>query len=183
MAVTSRRAAIKPGRGGLANALFVVAAAEALPPELDGLADLVAVYFPWGSLLRGLLDADPALMTGLTRVMRPGAVLSMLLSATVRDRGAGVEPIQERTLHALTERYGRYGLDLIEVRPATPADVAASHSTWGKRLGAGRQRPAWLLRASFDRPNRRRDHSGALFELDQEGEAPPDAVSGNHGQK
>jgi 16S rRNA (adenine(1408)-N(1))-methyltransferase len=73
MAVASRRAAAAPRRGGLPNALFVVAAAEALPPELDGLADTVTVHFPWGSLLRGLLRADPAVMTGLTRLMRPGA--------------------------------------------------------------------------------------------------------------
>jgi 16S rRNA (adenine(1408)-N(1))-methyltransferase len=169
MAVASRRAAAKPGRGGLANALFVVAAAEALPLELDGLADLVTVYFPWGSLLRGLLGADPAMLTGLTRVMRPGATLSMLVSAMARDRGAGVEPVQERTLHALAGRYGRYRLDLIEVRPATPVDVAAAHSTWGKRLDAGGQRPAWLLRASLGRQDRRCDHSGALIELGQEG--------------
>jgi 16S rRNA (adenine(1408)-N(1))-methyltransferase len=137
----------------------VVAAAEALPPELDGVADLVAVWFPWGSLLRGLLGVDPAMLTGLTQVMRPGACPSMLVSATVRDRGAGVAPIQEETLHPLTERYGRYGLNLIEVRPATPADVAAAHSTWGKRLGGGGRRPAWLLRASLDHRDRRRDHA------------------------
>ena len=164
MAVASRRAAAKPGRGGLANAVFVVAAAETLPPELDGLADQVVVYFPWGSLLRGLLGADPAMMTGLTRVMRPGASLTMLVSATVRDRGAGVAPIQEQDLHALTWSYRHYGFDLIEVRPATPADVAPAHSTWAKRLGAGGQRPAWLLRASFDHRDRRRDRSGALFD-------------------
>jgi 16S rRNA (adenine(1408)-N(1))-methyltransferase len=163
MAVASGRAAANPGRGGLANALFVVAAAEALPPELDGVADLVAVWFPWGSLLRGLLGVDPAMLTGLTQVMRPGACLSMLVSATVRDRGAGVAPIQEEILHALTERYGRYGLDLIEVRPATPADVAA-HSTWGKRLGSSGRRPAWLLRPSLDQRDRRRDHADALFD-------------------
>jgi len=32
MVSTSRRAAAKPSRGGLPNALFVVAPAEALPP-------------------------------------------------------------------------------------------------------------------------------------------------------
>jgi 16S rRNA (adenine(1408)-N(1))-methyltransferase len=181
MAVASRRAAAKPGRGGLANAVFMVAAAETLPAELDGLADRVAVYFPWGSLLRGLLGANPAVMTGLTGVMRPGASLSMLISATARDRGAGVAPIQQRTLHALTDRYGQYGLDLIEVRPATPADIAASHSSWGKRLDAGGQRPAWLLQASFDRPDRQCDHSGALIEPGQEDEAPPDALSSHGG--
>jgi 16S rRNA (adenine(1408)-N(1))-methyltransferase len=152
MAVASRRAAASPRRGGLPNALFAVAAAEALPHELDGLADLVTVHFPWGSLLRGLLGADPAIMTGLTRVMRPGATLSLLLSSTDRDRGAGVAPLQEPAVRALAGAYADWGLEVTEARPATAADVAAAHSTWGKRLGAGGRRPAWLLRATLERP-------------------------------
>jgi 16S rRNA (adenine(1408)-N(1))-methyltransferase len=150
MAVASRRAAATPRRGGLPNALFVVAAVEALPRELDGLADLVTVHFPWGSLLRGLLGADPVTMTGLTRVMRPGATLSMLLSSTDRDRGAGVEPLQEPAMRALAASYAAWGLAVTEARPAAADDVAAAHSTWGKRLGAGARRPAWLLRARLE---------------------------------
>jgi 16S rRNA (adenine(1408)-N(1))-methyltransferase len=151
MAQASRRAAASPRRGGLPNALFVVAAAEALPPELDGLAGAVTVHFPWGSLLRGLLRADPAVMAGLTRVMRPGAALKLLLSSTDRDRGAGVAPLGEPAVSALAAVYAGWGLAVTEARPATAADVAAAHSTWGKRLGAGGQRPAWLLRARLDR--------------------------------
>jgi 16S rRNA (adenine(1408)-N(1))-methyltransferase len=151
MAQASRRAAASPRRGGLPNALFVVAAAAALPPELDGLAGAVTVHFPWGSLLRGLLRADPAVMAGLTRVMRPGAALKLLLSSTDRDRGAGVAPLGEPAVRALAAVYAGWGLAVTEARPATAADVAAAHSTWGKRLGAGGQRPAWLLRARLDR--------------------------------
>jgi 16S rRNA (adenine(1408)-N(1))-methyltransferase len=151
MAEASRRAGRRPERGGLPNAVFVMAAAEALPPELDGLADLVTIHFPWGSLLRGLLAADPAILAGLARVMRPGATLSVLLSATDRDHGAG-GPVGQETLAGLAAPYGRHGLALTGVRPATPADVAASRSTWGKRLGAGARRPAWLLEARLPVP-------------------------------
>jgi 16S rRNA (adenine(1408)-N(1))-methyltransferase len=147
MATASRRAAARPSRGGLPNALFVVAAAEALPAELDGVAGLVTVHFPWGSLLRGLLGADPAIMSGLTRVLRPGATLQLLVSSTVRDRGAGAAPIQAATLDTLAESYATWGLAVTRLRPATVADVAAAHSSWGKRLGAGTRRPAWLLQA------------------------------------
>jgi hypothetical protein len=98
MAEASRRAGRRPERGGLANALFVVAAAEALPPELDGLAALVTVHFPWGSLLRGLLAAEPAVLGGLTRILRPGGSLRLLVSATVPPgcwrRGCGPGPGQ-----------------------------------------------------------------------------------------
>jgi 16S rRNA (adenine(1408)-N(1))-methyltransferase len=153
MATASRRAAAGPARGGLPNALFVVAAAEALPTELEGVADLVTVHFPWGSLLRGLLDADPVIMAGVTGALCPGGTLRLLVSSTVRDRGVGVAPIQAATLEALAGSYAAWGLALGEVRPATAADVAAAHSTWGKRLGAGtHRRPAWLLRARYGSP-------------------------------
>jgi 16S rRNA (adenine(1408)-N(1))-methyltransferase len=152
MAEASRKAARRPGRGGLPNALFVVAAAEALPPELDGLAELVCVHFPWGSLLRGLLGADPALLTGLAGLLRRGGTLSLLVSSTTRDRGAGVAPLREVDLRALAGAYADHGLVVTRVRPATPADVAAAHSTWGKRLDAGRRRPAWLVEAATSRP-------------------------------
>ena len=147
MAEASRRAARRPDRGGLPNARFVVAAAEALPAALDGLADLVTVHFPWGSLLRGLLTADPAILGGLARSMRPGATLTMLVSATDRDRGAGVGPIGAADLAALAAAYAAHGLAVTRVRPATAADVAATRSTWGRRLGAGDRRPAWHLAA------------------------------------
>lgn len=149
MMTASRRAAAKPSRGGLPNALFVVAAVEALPAELDGVADLVTVHFPWGSLLRGLLGANPATMTGLTRVLRPGGTLQLLVSSTDRDHSAGVAPIQAATLRALAESYAAWGLAVTELRPATVADVADAHSTWAKRLGAGTRRPTWLMRARF----------------------------------
>jgi 16S rRNA (adenine(1408)-N(1))-methyltransferase len=155
MTAASRRAAARPSRGGLPNALFVVAAAEAMPAELDGVADLVTVHFPWGSLLRGLLGADQATMTGLTRVLRPGASLQLLVSSTDHDRGAGVAPLRAATLRALAASYGAWGLAVTELRPATVADVAAAHSSWAKRLGAGTRRPAWLLRAQLASPDGR----------------------------
>jgi 16S rRNA (adenine(1408)-N(1))-methyltransferase len=59
MTAASRRAAARPSRGGLPNALFVVAAAEALPAELDGVADMVTVHFPWGFAAAGPVRRRP----------------------------------------------------------------------------------------------------------------------------
>jgi 16S rRNA (adenine(1408)-N(1))-methyltransferase len=142
MAEASGRAA----RRGPSNALFVVAAAESLPAELNGIAAALTVYFPWGSLLRGLLGADPAILTGIARLTRPGADITLLLSVTERDHVAGMDTFDGSAIDQLACRYAAYGLVLTEGRPATAADVAATHSTWAKRLGAGVRRPAWLLR-------------------------------------
>jgi hypothetical protein len=67
MADASRRAARPVKRGGLPNALFVVAAAENLPSELGGWAEAVTVHFPWGSLLRGLLAGPHGSRRGAPR--------------------------------------------------------------------------------------------------------------------
>jgi hypothetical protein len=92
-------------------------------------------------------------MGGVAGLLGRGGMLRLLVSSTDRDRGAGVEPMQEPTLRRLAGAWEPYGLAVTEVRPATPADVAAAHSSWGRRLGAGRQRPAWLLQARQKRPS------------------------------
>jgi 16S rRNA (adenine(1408)-N(1))-methyltransferase len=138
MADASRRAW---RRDALPNALFAVAAAERPPPALHGLAGSLTVNFPWGSLLRGLLGADDAVLAGVTRLMAPGAEGTVLLSVVPRD---GMPPVPPRG--SLEAAYARQGLELTEVRRATPEEVAASGSSCAKRLRAGRERPVTLLR-------------------------------------
>jgi len=146
MMKSTQRAARAAGRGGLPNALFVVAGAEALPAELAGCADELTVHFPWGSLLRGLLRADPAIVAGMARVTRPHATVTLLLSVTEHDRATVPISLDERTFAGLAPRYADHGLLLSAVQPATVEQVARSHSTWAKRLGAGHARPAWFVR-------------------------------------
>lgn len=146
MAEASRRAARATKRGALPSALFVVAAAEALPSELDGRADELTVQFPWGSLLRGLLEADPAIVGGIARVTRPGATVTLLLSVTERDRATiGRDSVDEGTFRALAPRYAVHDLLLHEARPATAEEIRRSHSSWAKKLSAGSKRPVWLV--------------------------------------
>jgi 16S rRNA (adenine(1408)-N(1))-methyltransferase len=146
MAEASQRAARGAKKGGWENALFVVAAAESLPAELNGIASAMTVHFPWGSLLRGLLAAEPAILGGIVRVCCPGATVTVLLSVTERDHVPGMHSFGAEAIDNLACRYAARGLIRTEARLATPEDVAASHSTWAKRLAAGVRRPVWLLR-------------------------------------
>jgi len=153
LAEASRRAARAVRRGGLANAVFVAAAAEALPAELDGIATALTVHFPWGSLLDRLLCAEPRLLANLRRVARPGATLTMLLSVIERDHVAAMATFAGETVARLSRGYAAHGFTLTEGRPATAAEVAGSRSTWAKRLDAGGRRPAWLLRFQLCEPH------------------------------
>jgi 16S rRNA (adenine(1408)-N(1))-methyltransferase len=98
-----------------------------------------------------VLGAEPAVLAGIAGVMRPGARLDLLLSVTGRDNGAGARPLDADALAALRPAYADQGLQLKKVRPATAEEVAATRSTWGKRLGAGgATRAAWHVRARRD---------------------------------
>jgi 16S rRNA (adenine(1408)-N(1))-methyltransferase len=145
MAEASRRAARPAARGRAPNALFVVAAAERPPLELLGVADELTIHFPWGSLLRGALAIDRAAAGGIAALIKPSGRLTILVSLTDRD-GLGLTPIDEPgATDALADRWKAYGLRLEAICPATDADVAATRSSWARRLGVGRARPAWRL--------------------------------------
>lgn len=147
MAEASRRAARPTRKGGLPNALFVAGAAETPPAELCGIADTVTAWFPWGSLLRGVLGLDDAAARGLATLVRPdGGRVEALVSVTARDRLDGVASLDGPALDRLAGAHRRFGLELVSVAPATAEEVRATRSSWGRRLlASGSDRPVWRL--------------------------------------
>jgi 16S rRNA (adenine(1408)-N(1))-methyltransferase len=144
MAESSLRAARSEKRGGLPNVLFLAGAAECPPIELYGIADEITILFPWGSLLRGTLALDDAVAAGIASLIRPGGRAEAFVSVTDRD-GLGLDPLRPTDGAALARRWAAHGLDLATFRPATAIEIAATHSTWARRLRTGRDRPAWRL--------------------------------------
>ena len=126
----------------LPNALFVIANAQALPRELCGIAAQISINFPWGSLLDGLLNNDPALMRGLADVAAANATIAVHLNG-----GALAEA--GRTLEAGADRI--YGvLRGAGWRVRTPSLMDARNlrnfpSTWARRLAFGRDPRALAL--------------------------------------
>ncbi len=140
----SRRAARPARKGGLPNARFIASGVEQLPAELAGLASLVTVHFPWGSLLRAAVGEDTAGAAGIARLVAPGGRLRLLVSAAERDaNGGGVVDLDPG---AVAVAYRELGMEVCTCRPASAADLAAAHSTWGRRLlSSGRERRTWLI--------------------------------------
>ena len=137
MAEASRRAAGPARKGGRPNARFVVAAAEAPPVALIGVAELVTVVFPWGSLLRGVVGLDEAVASGVARLVAPGGSLELLLAPSRRDgleEVAGWATDTHELAHGVARAFDRHGLQVVIARAATDEDIGASGSTWAKRL-------------------------------------------------
>jgi hypothetical protein len=126
----------------LQNVLFVIAQAQGLPCELNGLISHIMINFPWGSLLEDLLASDPNLMRGLKTISRAGATLDLRLNG-----GALAEA--GKTLEAGTDKifYNLLGVGWQLEQPVMmDADALKKFpSTWAKRLAFGRDPRAMIL--------------------------------------
>jgi 16S rRNA (adenine(1408)-N(1))-methyltransferase len=62
-------AARRVARDRTSNLALIVGSVEAIASELTGMADEVRVHFPWGSLLRGVMGEDEAVLEALAEVV------------------------------------------------------------------------------------------------------------------
>jgi 16S rRNA (adenine(1408)-N(1))-methyltransferase len=144
------RASRKPARGGVENALFVVAAVEALPAELTGLADVVRVNFPWGSLMRGLLEPDPAIVQAVLGLAKPGGRVEIVVSYdpshdTGAFQGPPLSALDAEYLDTVVAGYDAAGAHVVEHRRMTQDEALAIRSTWGRRLLHARPRDVFWI--------------------------------------
>jgi 16S rRNA (adenine(1408)-N(1))-methyltransferase len=147
---TALRAAARPARGGLPNALFVWAAVEQLPAELTGI-DEVHVLMPWGSLLRAVAVPDQKVLDGIAAVCAPAAgfLITLNLHAwrpSVPEVGDTAEPTPDSAAELLSVA----GWEVEAAEYLDDAGVAALGTSWTKRLGSSRDSLAVLaLRGIF----------------------------------
>lgn len=136
----SSKAAKKPERGGAPNVLYVAASVERMPPELAGIADEIFVTLPWGSLMRGLILGDRAVLDGVAGCGGPGARVRIVLNTRIFDEPV---PLDARDLPEVTPAYVRETLDapyaaaglrIIDARWMDADEVASLGTTWAKRL-------------------------------------------------
>ena len=132
------------------NALFVQAAVEILPEELDGIADEVHVHFPWGSLLRGVATGDSAMLGNLCRICAAGAQLEIVASLDPeRDRAEmqrlGLQALSlEHIDSVLILRYRDAGFAVTKRGILSPRECARLKTAWAKRL-SGSDRTVWYI--------------------------------------
>src|SRR5262249_45732909 len=130
----------RPEKGGLSNVLFIQAAIEDLPSELDGAGDEVHVHFPWGSLLRAVAAGEEVPLRNIRRICAPDALLEVVIALDVeRDRSEmkrlGLEPLTGEFLDSvLAPRYRAAGFEVSERGVLSSSDWPRLHSSWSGRL-------------------------------------------------
>jgi hypothetical protein len=117
------------------NARFLVADACALPEEMYAVADHINIAFPWGRLLREILDAEGAFLSRLVHTMHPRSTLSILFNAdAAHSCDVALPDAQARILSAIAARCGNRPV----VTTLDARRLRSWPSTWAKRLAFGR---------------------------------------------
>jgi 16S rRNA (adenine(1408)-N(1))-methyltransferase len=136
----SERIHRNPAKGGLPNVLFLQAAIEDLPSELDGVADEVHIHFPWGSLLRIVATGDETALRNLRRICAPEAVLEIIIGLDPeRDRSEierlGLSPLSSDFLdRELAPHYKSAGFEILESGVVPQSEWPRLRTSWAKRL-------------------------------------------------
>lgn len=145
----SARAAKKPEKGGVSNALFVACAVERLPEALCDIADVVTLNYPWGSLLQALVNPDVNVLTKIARLAKPSSELRILLNWSVLENHAyaqtlGLVPHALESIEpTLRPHYAQAGIQIV----SSGLVQADAKTTWGQKLVKGSQRKVLEIRA------------------------------------
>lgn len=141
----------KPSKGGLSNLMFVKAAVEDLPEELDNTADEVHIHFPWGSLLKAIASGDENVLRGVRRICRADALLEVIVGIDkVRDQTEiarlQLPDISEKFIREeLTVRLADAGFHVTECGEVAPADWSKLCTSWARKLQTGGDRKVFYL--------------------------------------
>jgi 16S rRNA (adenine(1408)-N(1))-methyltransferase len=140
LAKVSEKIHRRPEKGGLGNVLFVQAAVEDLPSELDRVADEVHVHFPWGSLLRAVALGEKAGLGSIRQICAPDALLEVVIALdTQRDRSEierlGLNPLTSVYLQSvLVSQYRAAGFEVTEAASLPCTEWPRVNTSWAERL-------------------------------------------------
>jgi 16S rRNA (adenine(1408)-N(1))-methyltransferase len=154
----------KPAKGGLPNVLFLQAAVEDLPSELDGVADEVHVHFPWGSLLGAVATGDEAVLRNLRRICSANALLEILIGFDPLRDVSELRRLEIPSLSldyidsVLAPRYEKSGFAIIERGVLPQSEWASVQTSWARRLKGRAERSLTYIIAratdkSHSKPN------------------------------
>lgn len=144
----------KPSKGGIANAIYIIAAAEKLPQKLHNIADKIYVNLPWGSLLEGVVKGSAVILNNIVNIAKPPKSHVEIWFTYNNLHEAGemsrreLPPLSvEYIKDTLSPIYKSCGIDIIEIDVVNNDDLKKFDTQWSKRLGFGRARDVFRIRA------------------------------------
>lgn len=147
----SMKATRKPAKGGLPNALFVQAAVENLPEELNETADEIHIHFPWGSLLRAVVSGDENVLKSLRRICAPECQLEIVIGIDAERDKTEIERLELPQISSgyletvLIPKYVAAGFTILESGVLSSSEWSRLETSWARKLQGGDGRTVTYL--------------------------------------
>lgn len=138
-------------KGGLPNVLFVQAAVEDLPEELNETADEIHIHFPWGSLLRAVVLGDEEILKSLRRISASECLLEIVIGIDEERDRYEIERLAlpklspEYLEKVLIPKYKSAGFDILERGILNSSEWSKLETSWARRLQGGSEREVVYL--------------------------------------
>lgn len=136
----SMKATRKPAKGGLPNVLFVQAAIEDLPEELNGAADEIHIHFPWGSLLAAVASGDEEILRSLRRISAPECLVEIIIGIDQERDKTEIERLKlpqlspEYLENILIPKYEAAGFKVLQNGTLDASEWSKMETSWARKL-------------------------------------------------
>ena len=147
----SMKATRKIAKGGLPNVLFVQAAVENLPEELNEVADEIHIHFPWGSLLRAVVGGDESVLQSLRCICAPDCFVEIVIGIHEERDKSEIERLELPQLSpnyledVLMPKYEMAGFEIQESGILNFSDWSKLETSWARRLQGNTSRKVIYL--------------------------------------
>ena len=134
------KATRKPAKGGLPNVLFVQAAVEDLPEELNETADEIHIHFPWGSLLRAVVLGESEVLNSLRRICAPECLMEIIIGIDEERDKSEIERLGlprlsfEHLKIILAPKYENAGFQILELGILDSSAWSQLETSWARKL-------------------------------------------------
>ena len=108
--------------------------------ELESQFDSGTIAFPFGSLLRGLLGGDSAVLDQILSPFKHEASVRVWINESAIQATVGSEPDMPSALDSLQDALGGKSAAALDHR-----DIRYESSRWAKRIGYGKPSRTWLI--------------------------------------
>ncbi len=135
----------KTARGGAGNVLYVIENVETLPAALHGIANRISINYPWGSLFKGLILGDQAMLQNIAATAATGANGEILINSAVffdpvpHDILGLPELTDAYIEEVLRPLYAQAGLAITGYDWIGKAVMKDIPTSWSKRLAYGKK--------------------------------------------
>lgn len=134
-------------RKKLENTLLVIGSVENLPEELENLADVVVINFPWGTLLKAVLVN----LKDIAKLIKKGGKLQIVFGYDKE-----LEPSETKRLELpniddefinvkVKKKIEEAGLVVKSIEKISASKVKQIESSWAKKLSYNNTRPFHLI--------------------------------------